>query len=267
MTKKRISPAMKLIEFVHANKMKKLPWSRERAEHIDAWALELAVRGGFEFLQGDFGEPTSYMNEGLYAAAILEGNMSAIKAMEYAANRKPFIARNVTPSSEGRQMAHMAGTRDECRLAVGFSFVWDGRSVTVTSFAKDSSYVRACAYPGNAWHNVPTCETCGQKRYDLYKSTANKPERVYKITVDELREGRADHRKKHPKCKLCLKPIEEGKEVCGEEHRCGEFSCRNKIKSTADGKRVPNPWGIRKQVLMCNECIKKREEQKGQRGI
>lgn len=249
------SPAMQLIEFVCEHKMEKCPWSRERSDRITQEVWQLAVRGGFRFENGDFGEPGTYIDEGLYAAAILEGNTSAITAMEYTAKRKPFIARNVTPLDTGRRMAHMAGPRDECRLAAGFSFVWDGRRVKVTSFAKDSSYIVACAYPNGSYHNVPICDTCGQKRYDEYDSKANRPERVYKITVDELRAGRAEHRKKHPKCKLCLLPTQEGREICDDAHTCCE--CHAEVKTAKDGKRTTLSGRYSQGYVVCNTCVKK----------
>jgi hypothetical protein len=244
---------MELIEFVRRNKLEKCPWSRERAQHIDDWGMALAVKGGFRFERGDFGEPGSGINEGLYAAAILEGNMSAVHAMEYAAKRKPFITRDIRPSSEGPQMAHMAGQKDQGRLAVGFSFRWDGRWVKVTSFAYDSSYLVACAYPENNYHNVPACDTCGQRRYDLCAPKANKPDKVYKITVEDLKAGRAAWRKKHPKCKLCLKPAPEGQEICGREHQCERWNCKKVIRSLTEGKRV-SMWDGSPKRLLCNEC-------------
>lgn len=185
--------------------------------------------------------------------------MSAVMAMEYAAERKPFIARDVRPENNGRRMAHMAGTREEGRLSVGCWFSWDDREVKVTSFAENSSYLVACAYRDGYYDNLPTCEACGQRRYDLHVSKANKPEHVYKITAEDLRAGRAAYRKKYPKCKLCLKPAPEGKEVCEREHRCQKYGCHKPIPSTAEGRRVSMGDGQPKWLL-CNICADAHED-------
>ncbi len=254
---KRVSPAMQLIEFVKYHKMKKCPWSRQKSGNISDWAWQLAVKGGFEFYKGDFGEPGSWIGEGLYAAAILEQNMTAVHAMEYAANRKPFIALEIEPHADGPMMAHMAGSRHEGRLAVGFQFWWQGKRVTVTSFAKDSSHVVACSYPEGGYHNLPHCDACGQPRYDLRKPGPDKPDHIYKITPEELRAGRAAERKKHPKCKLCLAPIAEGKEICDEPHECIE--CHGPVKTAKDGKRTTLNGRYRDGQVVCNTCIEKHE--------
>jgi hypothetical protein len=254
MDTKTTSPAKRLIEFVREHKMEKGPWSCERANRINDRAVELAVRGGFRFEEGDFGEPGSGIDEGLYAAAIQEGNTSAIAALEYAARRKPFITSNVNPAgNSGPQVAHRVGDRQTCRLAVGFTFRWDDRLVRVTSFAPDSSYLVACAYPDGAYQTLPTCVACCQTRYDLYNREDNKPDRIYKITVADLLTGRASERKKHPKCPLCLKPMEEGQEICDREHRCGRWHCGKPIQSATDGRRVSMQDG-RPKWLLCNKC-------------
>lgn len=252
------SPAMQLISLVNEHKMAKCPWSGERARHIDDWAWELAVRGGFEFSLTDLGEPTGDMNEGLYAAAIEEENASAVRMMEYHAKRQPFIALDVKPARGERRMAHMAGRRTECRLAVGSRFRWDGKFVKVTSFATDSSYVVACSYPATSYANLPKCESCGQTRYDLHNTKAEKPERIYKITVEELRAGRALERKRHPKCKLCLRPIAEGEKICDSEHICVE--CHAPVKTAADGKRTTLDGSYGCGMVVCNDCIREHKE-------
>jgi len=261
----RKSPAMQLIKFVSDHKMTKCAWSRERAQHIDDWAWELAIRGGFEFHRTDFGEPKGGIGEAWYAAAIEEGNMSAVLAMEHTAQRKPFIALEVATKGGDRRMAHMAGTQQEGRLSVGARFRWDGKWVTVTSFAGDNSYVVACSYPVGTYQNLPNCKSCGQPRYDQHQKKPDKPDHIYKITVEELRAGRTLERKKHPKCKLCLKPIAEGKEICGEEHPCSEWLCKKIIGSLAEGKRISCDWS-REKVLLCNECIAKKQKEEESSG-
>jgi len=249
---------MELIQLVKKNKMEKCPWSREKAQHINDWAWAMAVKGGFRFDLEDFGKPGSGIDEGLYAAAILEGNTSAIKAMEYTAKRKPFITRDLRPNADGPRIVRMAGQKQEGRLAVGFQFRWDDRYVTVTSFANDSSYLVACAYGKGHYDNIPTCKACGQKRYDLHEVKDNKPEKVYKITVEDLKAGRAAYRKKHPKCKLCLKPASEGQEICDCEHTCERYGCHKPIRSLTEGKRVSMGDGSPKWLL-CTECAAREE--------
>jgi hypothetical protein len=248
--RENISPGRQLIEFVREHKMEKCPWSRERVGRINDWGVELAVRGGFRFENGDFGEPGSYINEDLYAAAIVEENTSAIQALEYTGKRAPFIAMDVTPASNGPHMAHVVGQRRRCRLAVGFSFLWEGKRVKVTSFGNDSSYLVACSYP--PYVPPERCGECGRDKC-THDPKAYKPERIYKITVADLRAGRALERKKNPKCPLCLKTMAPGHEICDGKHECERHNCHKPILSAKEGKRVSmQDW--RPKWLLCNKC-------------
>jgi len=83
--------------------------------------------------------------EALYSLAVQTGNLSAAQDFEAWQGRPPFIADDVDPGCN-RSFAHVTGRRRRGRLAVGFSFPWQGHNVTVTSFSSDGRYLTACAY-------------------------------------------------------------------------------------------------------------------------
>jgi len=139
------SPAWRLLAHV----WKHCPYhgrSWTRLNNCMAAALRLAVRAGMDFAVGDFaGFDDAFRwyrwrcegGEHFYAMAIEEYNASAIKSFEAWKDRGPFIADDVCRDGH---------TFTRSRLAVGFSFAWKGKEVTVTSFAADGSHLRACNY-------------------------------------------------------------------------------------------------------------------------
>lgn len=145
------SPAYALIALVWDNSSHRGgPWNRLNTamQH----AVHLAIDGGLTFAKGDFSKLLKDFRGGywfgadngewFYARAIAESNTSAAQAYEHYRGRKPFIADGVTPARYGS----VAKERKRERLAVGFQFTWRNRRVTVTSFAKDGSYLTACSY-------------------------------------------------------------------------------------------------------------------------
>lgn len=131
--------------------------SWERLNQSMCAALELAVGSGMTFRPDDFtyilnsyrtGRWIGSSTEWVYTVAIQVSNKSAIDSFESHYKRQPFIA-DCVRTGGARGFTHGGGgPRQRERLAVGFSFPWKGETVTVTSFAEDSSYLTACAYAG-----------------------------------------------------------------------------------------------------------------------
>jgi len=110
-------------------------------------AVILAIDSGMRFDNDDFIKIARDMprlgfhDEGIYSLAIKSGNISACRAMEFGFGRKPFIAKFPVMYLGGRDLCRQKG-----RIAVGTQFRWDGKNVTVTSFAADGESLTACAY-------------------------------------------------------------------------------------------------------------------------
>lgn len=149
--KKKHAPAYQLIAHVWEH----CPY------HGDSWnrlntamqhALHLAIDAGLTFDKNDFDKMLKDFRGGrwfgaddgewFYVEAVVASNTSAAQAYEHYRGRKPFIADGVTPARYGS----VAQERKRERLAEGFRFNWKGKVVTVTSFAKDGSYLTACSY-------------------------------------------------------------------------------------------------------------------------
>jgi hypothetical protein len=131
--------------------------SWERLNQSMRAALELGVGSGRTFAPDDFtyilnsyrtGRWIGESAEWFYALAIQVSNKSAIDSFERHYRRGPFVADCVRVGGAGGFTHGGGGPRQRERLAVGFSFPWKGETVTVTSFAEDSSYLTACAYAG-----------------------------------------------------------------------------------------------------------------------
>ena len=148
-------------------------------------ALSLAIQSGCEFDVGDFaklGEGFTFGRwwwganiivgehcEYFYGLAVAAGNLSAAKAIEAHKGRDPFIADEVRTDG---------GSRQRERLALGFSFPWQGEEVKVTSFSDDGTYLTACSY---------------RPHEDRY---SNKVLHRYTITAADIRADRKDRKRR-----------------------------------------------------------------------
>ncbi len=184
---------MELIRLVWNGSLRVRAWSWEVLNQSMRSAVKLAIRSGMELNADDWramheelragrwmGDP-----EGLYALAVACGNSSAIASFEAWKGRKPFIADGV---SDDRGLARGIIRRKRGRLAVGFWFDWDGRPVKVTSFAEDGSHLVACCYGKRP--ESPTCPTCRQTDWRKVEHSRETPERVYRITIADIRTAR-----------------------------------------------------------------------------
>ncbi|MCK4624345.1 MAG: hypothetical protein KAV00_03470 [Phycisphaerae bacterium] len=187
--KKEPSPAIQLLDIVWKNSVAVTGFSWDRLNRSMASALSLAIDSGMRFDPGDFAAILKKyrMNrwcgmdgglaEGFYMLAVVTDNISAAQSFEAWKGRKPFIADGVDPP-EWQHRVPRAWLRKRGRLAVGFTFGWNGEMVTVTTFAKDGSHLVACSYHP-------------QTEKDPY---ANKIKHRYKITIKDIREERAARR-------------------------------------------------------------------------
>ena len=155
MKKHKTSPVRQLLATVWNHSLKGTGHSWERLNHSMYAAMKLAINAGMRFEPGDFAAAmnefrASYWfgetgGEALYSLAVQTGNLSAAQDFETWQGRPPFIADDVDPGCN-RSFAHVTGSRKRGRLAVGFSFPWQGHNVAVTSFSSDGRYLTACAY-------------------------------------------------------------------------------------------------------------------------
>jgi hypothetical protein len=174
------SEAMILLSHVWkcANHSKIFSWERlNRSMHH---ALTLAIDCGMKFDLDDFNKFTSEFRmhywcdfDGAYTQSVKSNNLSACHALENTLNRKPFIAKFST--SLGEHIVGRTAYRNESRIAVGTEFRWKNERVTVTSFAKDQSYIIACSYPPYDY------KTEGYKE--------RKPNHIFKISHEDLKEA------------------------------------------------------------------------------
>lgn len=154
--KQQRSAVLQLLDLVYAVSNKGTSHSYERLNHAMRNALELAVGAGFEFDEGDVAYilgpnyRSSYWvgssDEWIYSQAIAVGNSSAIASYELAKKRQAIIADDVDLHCDRNHYLHMSGTRQRERICVGATFTYRGQTLTVTSFASDSSYANACSY-------------------------------------------------------------------------------------------------------------------------
>lgn len=185
------SAVIRMLDIVYGNANEATGHSWERLNHAMRDALSLAIGSGLKFFKGDLtyigknyrsGYWRGESDEWIYCLAVTVGNMSAIQSFEQWKGREPFIATNVSPSHHHNGYLHMSGDRQKERLAVGFKFNWEGKQVTVTSFAPDSSYLTACSYKRVKGKN------------DRYGR--DKLEKRFRITRSELLQGRAHDRER-----------------------------------------------------------------------
>ena len=194
--KQKKSQVTALLDLVWENANEAVSHSWERLNHAMRGALELAIGAGFTFESGDIayifqnyrsGYWLGDSDEWIYCKAIMAGNMTAIKSYEAAKGREPFITEGVDLNGGSNSYQHGGGgTRQGGRLAVGFSFNWEGQAVKVTSFAADQSYIVACSYK-----TVTAATGLGRRGYKTEKVSKR-----FKITREELLRGRAYERER-----------------------------------------------------------------------
>ncbi len=158
-------------------------------------ALRLAVGSGMTFREFDVDYiDQSYRAgrwlgengwEGLYAMAVQVENASFIEAFESYFNRKPFRADGVRLNSSAGSFVHRGDEkRRRSRLALGFSFPWQGKTVTVTSFNDAEGYLTAVSRK-----MVGESERCGE--CGLRKNwPTEKLDKTFRINPSDLKAAR-----------------------------------------------------------------------------
>lgn len=197
---KRRSAAHRLLELIWHNTCDANSHSWERINHAMHDGLRLAIRAGLRFNRRDFAEFAErfrscywlindggeMIGESVYRLAVNSDNRSAAMSFEQWKARPPYIVDKHDGSrySDG----HFSGPRSG-RLAMHFRFEWDGRLVTVTSFAADGQSIVACTYKPRKVDDRG-CPV-GSERIA----------RRYRITIDDLRaevsRRRKDQKKVH----------------------------------------------------------------------
>lgn len=182
------SDVIDLLDLVWSSANDSTGFSWERLNCAMHRALKLTIDSGFRFAENDLRYVGEHYSSGrwlgasiewIYAAAIAVENDSAIKAFEVWKNREPIIADNVDCYSRLSEGTHgQSLIRAKCRLFVGATFIWKGVRVEVTSFAGDSSYCTACSY-----------------KKPPKGSYANKVDKRFKITRDDIIADRAERKK------------------------------------------------------------------------
>lgn len=184
------SAVIKLLDLVWGQTNSAVSHSWERLNHSMRAALELTVGAGFSFHEDDmkaiatsqpyrFGYWSGESSEWIYALAVGVENTSAIASYEKWQGRKAFIMDDVRFQTNERYTHGGRMNRQKCRLVVGAEFDWKGQRVTVTSFAADQSYVTACSYK--------------PREKGEY---ANKIDKRFKITRDDILADRADRKER-----------------------------------------------------------------------
>ncbi len=124
-----------------------------RMNHAWAQTLIAAIESGMRFEPEDFGKIYCYFNgrewmgrgngrgERFYWHAVGFRNVSACRSFENWRGRQPFIVDGVTSYSCGLWTGHDFRRRD--RATVGCVFEWQGKHVTVASFAEDGESMAA----------------------------------------------------------------------------------------------------------------------------
>lgn len=158
--KKTTSAAIQLLDLVWANCNKATAHSWERLNHSMRDALSLAIGAGFKFELGDIAHVLNNYRSGywigesdewIYSLAVGVENATAYQSYEAAYKREPFLADDVCFQCHGGYTHGSSVHRSRERLSVGAEFAWKGEKLTVTSFAKDQSYVNACSYKGQKY--------------------------------------------------------------------------------------------------------------------
>ncbi len=188
--KKETSPAIQLLDLVWKNSVAVTGFSWDRLNRSMSSALSLVIDSGMRFDPGDFAVILEKyrmhcwcgmdggLAESFYTLAVITDNISAAQSFEAWKGRKPFIADHIEPPEWGHGVPR-AWSRKRGRLAVRFTFPWNGETVKVTTFAEDSSHLVACSYH-------PQTEKAPY-------ATAKIKHR-YKITIKDIRKSRAERR-------------------------------------------------------------------------
>lgn len=198
------SGVIQLLDLVYKNSLCGVNHSWERLNKAMRLSLKTAIGSGFEFDIDDWQYIGSHYRSGYwlgddiehwYAICVSDDNATAIASYEKWKNREACIADDVTPIKS--DIAHMTGTRNLCRLAVGSEFAWKGKKVTVTSFG--DGYLVACSYKPRERHPDPSEEV--QKAMAVVRQSvrwindphdySNKIEKRFKITRQDIIDDRA----------------------------------------------------------------------------
>lgn len=148
----KISPALALLTLVW-EKGSKQSWQTINLSMRNA--LRLAICSGMAFVASDFrhckdefrwGYWVTSNPEWIYLDAVVNNNMSCVKAWEAFCGRIPFIANGVQSSSRESYLHTGSITRTRERLAVGLSFPIGKATWYVTGFDDDVGTLRAARY-------------------------------------------------------------------------------------------------------------------------
>lgn len=187
---KQNSDAIAVLEKVWQGALRVKPYSEPRLRAVMHDAMELAIKAGLSFDETDFSALIErfhlgrgyfthcflHADEHYYGIAVAVGNISACRSFEKACNRKPFMTDEVKTMTV-HYAGHLDITRPRSRLSCGCQFIWKGERVTVTSFAKDNSYLTACSYHPHD----PEKKAWEQNR---------KPWHIFRISHKDLKEDR-----------------------------------------------------------------------------
>lgn len=152
------SEAMTVLKNVWDGAMGVNPFSEPRLKETMHDAMALVINAGLKFdkddclkLHDNFHLGSGYYireylsADDFYTRAVVVENISACQSIENAVNRKPFITNNVT-LPDYHFAGHFDITKKRSRITIGSKFIWKDQRVTVTSFAKDNSYICAVTY-------------------------------------------------------------------------------------------------------------------------
>ncbi len=219
--KARSSSVIKLLDLVYASTNDATSHSYERLNHAMRNALKLAIGAGFKFDIDDVAYILSNYRSGywvgasdewIYGDAIAVGNTSAIASYEAVKSREPIIADDVDLHFRNSYL-HQSGARQRERLCVGATFTFRGQTLTVTSFASDSSYANACSYVNR------------------------KVSKRFKVTREDIIVDRAE-RKERKKILASLKDVGE------KEGRTAEIVKALGVKTEQDYAKLDSKFGV-----------------------
>lgn len=173
------SAALALIRHVEENMG---PLSGIDRDHARAAAIRVAIVAALPFNELDWmGLP---LEERWYTFAAKQGHLSALRAMERAFEREPFIYRGQRLAI-GSSLVWVGLDRSQPQLR-GLPFPgdcgnWDGASATVTSFSADGESLTACSYETGADHRSKV-----RRRYTIPVAGLRKVERARASAIQSL---------------------------------------------------------------------------------
>lgn len=177
------SPAIEILNLIWNNANSEVSHSWERLNTAMRDALQLAIGSGFPFEIGDFDYIRNNYDsnrwigdwEWAYREAVSVDNKSAYQSFEACFQRTAIIADHVDiPAS---RFLHLTSKRSRGRLVVGARFIYQGRLVTVTSFADDNSYLTACTYKDNGAYPLKIAKRFKITRESIIADRAERKER------------------------------------------------------------------------------------------